>query len=603
MAKQRTDSASGDVSLGGDRTAQGFDRRPDTPIEISVGELTAEELRELVEFDVGAEPEENEETFGHEPDAPHGGAGIPEPDLGKDSDSVSGMSGQHDPAHVHTSDAAAAASSNRLTSRRILQDREHLDEAKDVRTETPVSPRTGFETAGNVDPGFAGEPVGTPAPSLNQGPRRQQTGTAGGTPFTPERPLHRDAADLHADNDRRPDPSLHERPPPKKTRRSGVMRPFVKGLRLAAFLLLAAGTGTVGYIAGNPGTDLTGVTGVTDFFEAKPFRDRSGESSSMPVSAEHVVDVTQDRSPVSASLNALADRASLPIHPSRAAAPKESVHREPIPLVIEFWPADGTSRFTDISPDDLQRWDKFFQTAAQPGTRVSAHDSAVSFHEAAAATAGAQQSAAAHAQAAGDPDQSNTGATDGFAGMAYMPAKQGKLMEQRAARRSAAEYDAAALDSVAGPPLRNSETHNADSRTAAAPAERSNIDAATLLEFGRRLDAIEDRLQAMVKPKDHPELRFALPQPRNAPRSWPSFKRQSAAADDGGHSSLTFPAAKTGGAPAFSLVAGALSAESAALRDARIGDRVPGFGTVTDIISYAEGGRILVMQNGSVYLN
>ena len=49
--------------------------------------------------------------------------------------------------------------------------------------------------------------------------------------------------------------------------------------------------------------------------------------------------------------------------------------------------------------------------------------------------------------------------------------------------------------------------------------------------------------------------------------------------------------------------ASALSTDSVSFRYARIGDRVPGFGTVTDIISYAEGGRILVMQNGSVYLN
>ena len=45
------------------------------------------------------------------------------------------------------------------------------------------------------------------------------------------------------------------------------------------------------------------------------------------------------------------------------------------------------------------------------------------------------------------------------------------------------------------------------------------------------------------------------------------------------------------------------SAPIAALAEVKVGDRVDGFGEVLDIAEYGDGGRLLVMEEGSVYLN
>ena len=45
------------------------------------------------------------------------------------------------------------------------------------------------------------------------------------------------------------------------------------------------------------------------------------------------------------------------------------------------------------------------------------------------------------------------------------------------------------------------------------------------------------------------------------------------------------------------------SAPIAALTEVKIGDRIDGFGEVLDITEYGDGGRLLVMEEGSVYLN
>ena len=41
----------------------------------------------------------------------------------------------------------------------------------------------------------------------------------------------------------------------------------------------------------------------------------------------------------------------------------------------------------------------------------------------------------------------------------------------------------------------------------------------------------------------------------------------------------------------------------AALAEVKVGDRVDGFGKVLDIVEYGDRGRLLVMEEGSVYLN
>ncbi len=600
MAKQRSELPTSGASPGGDGTAPGFDRQPDAPFEISADKLTAEELRELVEFDTGAAPGD-QEPGGFDTDAPNGGAGIPEPDLDTGSVSASELTGQQDPAHGQTAAAAPGGSPGRLTSLRILPDRGHSEEAEDFRPTMPAGLEAEFEPNGGAVPNAA-----SPQPA-NPAPHRQPANADGGAASAPGQSAQPGLHGCHAGDELHPDPSIRKQgskeSPARKVPRSGVMKPVVKGLRFAAVLLLASGFGAAGYLAGNPGIDLAVLTGMTELPETTPFPDRSSASTSMPAALENAAVAAQDDRSVSKSLNSLADLASLPNLPAQVAVSPRSAPNDPDPIVIAFWPADGASRFTEIKSGDVQMWDLFFQTAARPVTRLAAPAAEISAQEAAQGTASVQTAAFSPAIATGNPDHSRAGTAGGFTGIAYMPAKQGKLMEQQAARRSVTESDAASPVSVSGVPSRHSDALNGDRLAAEATAGRSIIDAAALLEFGRRLDAIEARLRAMQKPQDYPKLKFALTLPQNTRLQRPSFKRQNAPVNGGAHSSLAFPSAEAGGASAFSLVAGTLCAECTALRDAEIGDRVPRFGFVTDIVSYAEGGRILVMENGSVYFN
>ena len=606
MAKKRSGSNRGDTSHNDDSAALGSEGQSDAPIEIFAENLTADELRELAAFDGGAEPEDDE-PGGFDTGTRQRGAEIPSSDPATGGGRAARPRDRQDAAREHSASAAPAASSGRLTSLRVPPDRGPLREAEASQPEGAAATTAELDPISADSPRYGTDPGGRPPQSVSPAPHHHPAGADGSAAFAPERPARQDARGFQSAGDQHPDLARRKRSGnetfARKPALKGAVKPVVKGLRFAAILLLAAGFGAAGYLAGNPRFDFAGLTGLPERPEAMPFRDLSRESFAIPAPEETGPDAAQDTHPVSESLASLADRASLPKPSGQASAAQSSVSTASDPIVIAFWPQDGASRFTEISSDDAREWDLFFQTAAQPETRLAAPAAEASAQEDTQGTAAGQPAAFSPAHAAGRPVHREDGTGGGFPETAYMPAKQGMLMEQLAGRRSETVSDAASPASVYGPPARQSDVLNAEHPAAETPADPANIDAAALLEFGQRLDAVEARLRAMREPQDYPKLTFALKLPQAAPRQWPSLHRQSAPANGSAHSSLAFPAAEAGGAPAFALVAGALSGESAALRDAGIGDRVPKFGTVTDIVNYAEGGRILVMENGSVFLN
>ena len=556
-----------------------------TPSErqlIESGEMTEAELRELIEYDSSADSEVAEGSHAIPEDgeiAEDKAAAEPErPAPGPHSaDGPAGKADSAIPASPHGPNAEPPAAPVSTAAARHRTDSVQRHRSGVAPRPQPRNSRQG--TMQDLD----GPEVQKPS-SGNELYSASIADTSGSeTPSidSVEPPLNSSQTnESRMQNNSRPAAGGENGNPSGSSRPSGVRRnswvSIRRSLRWAAVLLLAAGFGAAGYFAGNPDAAAPGRTDRS--LPAVSLQDN--QYSDLPQTAFQ----NQDPGPFGSTDADLADTAVPALGAAEHEAPAE---RKLIAVELEFDRAGPET--VPISADELNRWSEFFRLFETGNGKFSSSLGA----------GPVMMDPAPMTVRELRPENLISPAVTGADTLAEEPETQSPfaahpLDQQTGAPQSlqAQTGSETGQESIGG--LDEAFRTGRSVQSAAA----GPIGTSRLLEMEMRIQSAENRILALEQEKSSQILEFSNGIHRSAARSWPLREGQLA---NGGRAAESQPQASR--SRTFSLVSVNGRSGQQTLRSARVGDFIDGYGTVNDIIVYDDGGRMLMMDGGSVYVN
>ncbi len=336
--------------------------------------------------------------------------------------------------------------------------------------------------------------------------------------------------------------------------RRGLMGSMRRSLRYAAILLSAAGFAAAGYFAGNPDA------GAPGWSRSDPAR----------LMADNPEPELRHLTPQILDFGTDAGIRSESAAPGGAATERK-------PIVIRLILDRSRAEELPVSADAAGRWNDFFRIPDSGGAAVDAGNRP------------RQQQPAANADAVQKPYSAAEIGDAGSraAGHGGQPGEAGSFEESGGVPAAAAEsqLQPARTDLPAEQGLNGS----GDNRPDQAPSSDESL-MLRIAEMGKRIKSAEDRLLALEEEKRSQFAGLSLDGFGMNVRAWPL-----------GEGAAVSHRSENRTAPVKSR-AESKSVQSS-LRTAQVGDVIEGYGTVLEVVGYDDGGRMLMMDSGAVYIN
>ena len=369
---------------------------------------------------------------------------------------------------------------------------------------------------------------------------------------------------------------------------SELLRRLWRRLRFAAALLLAAGFGLAGFMAGQSNNPAEGWIGIDALL---------GTDTSYQIEPSQLLHLQNDF--VESSSPGLAETEPQTEAFGKSIAIDETpANAVGAPLIIAFNSLNSDPQFTEFPDSELREWDAFFAEFEQPNPRAMV-DNGVTEIDAPPPMEIRMRNTGEDTESSIAVRTSDTAEVETepqFSELARAKLRQGASEHTPAAGISP---DDTRTDTV---PLGKSEqpkpaTNSVAHTSAPQPDSKSENAIKTLVE---RLETIENRITKLEASPTQNSIAYALSADTDTPLLW---SNDSSIEPEPTVDQAMAAKAVLEGSNAYALQSGTLFNASVRLREARVGDAVDGYGKVIEIQKYPNGGRMVIFENGSVYLH